>query len=162
MWAGLGMGAARATTSVTYVPHGVAPARVLSDAGERLILPAGDADRRLASIVAVDIDADGDRDVVGLDWSSGLIVWLNDGSGHLTRQPAQPAGPILVAGVTVLSHSDAATRTSDQDDRVPATLAPASRPARLAVRRASDDYTAPLASAPVRHVLSRGPPALLA
>src|SRR5262249_21913029 len=148
VWAGLGLGATQAAPETAYTPHWVAPARVLSAAGEGLTLPAADAERRLASIVAVDIDADGASAAGGLDWSSGFIVWLNDGSGHLTRQPAQPAGPVIVAGVPVLNDSDPATRTSDQDDRVPATLAPASKPARIAVRRASDDYAAPLASAP--------------
>jgi hypothetical protein len=41
---------------------------------------------RLVSMIAEDIDADGDLDVVASDESLGLAVWINDGSGRLTRQ----------------------------------------------------------------------------
>jgi hypothetical protein len=56
---------------------------------------------RLVSVVAADIDADGDIDIVATDGSLNLFVWVNDGTGHLTRQrPShrsawrdEPAGP---------------------------------------------------------------------
>jgi hypothetical protein len=41
---------------------------------------------RLVSMIAEDIDADGDLDVVANDGSLNLIVWTNDGSGRLSRQ----------------------------------------------------------------------------
>jgi hypothetical protein len=44
---------------------------------------------RLVSMVAEDIDADGDLDVVASDGSLHLVVWTNDGSGRLTRQPGR-------------------------------------------------------------------------
>jgi len=58
---------------------------------------------RLVSMIAEDIDADGDLDVVANDGSLDLIVWTNDGSGRLSRQHgregaglrADPAAPGL-------------------------------------------------------------------
>ncbi len=58
------------------------------------VLPAGDIDLKVSSLVAADIDADGDLDIVAarnVNGSLGIFVWLNDGDGRLTRQhPAQP------------------------------------------------------------------------
>ncbi len=48
---------------------------------------------RLVSMIAEDIDADGDLDVVANDGSLNLIVWTNDGSGRLSpRQSHEVAG----------------------------------------------------------------------
>ncbi len=59
-----------------------------------LVLPASESNLRVSSLVAADFDADGDIDVVAADTSSGtvgIVVWVNDGQGRLTRQrPAQP------------------------------------------------------------------------
>ena len=41
--------------------------------------------------VANDIDADGDLDVVANDGSLELLVWINDGTGRLTRRQNRPA-----------------------------------------------------------------------
>ena len=41
---------------------------------------------QLVSMVAHHIDADGDLDVVANDGSLNLIVWVNDGTGRLSRQ----------------------------------------------------------------------------
>lgn len=41
---------------------------------------------QLLSVIADDIDADGDLDLVANDGSLDLIVWINDGTGHLSRQ----------------------------------------------------------------------------
>jgi len=41
---------------------------------------------RFASIIAADIDADGDLDVIATDHALNLYVWVNDGAGHLTRR----------------------------------------------------------------------------
>jgi len=57
----------------------------------------------LVSVIAADIDADGDLDVVASDSKLELIVWVNDGTGHLTRREAaratrwrpEPADPTL-------------------------------------------------------------------
>lgn len=60
-------------------------------------LPAGlatslhDSTAALTSIVVTDIDRDGDADVVATDGALHLFVWINDGTGRLTRQaPAPP------------------------------------------------------------------------
>ncbi len=60
---------------------------------------------RVVAMVASDIDADGDLDLVANDGSLDLIVWINDGTGHLTRKAGhQRSGWI----------ADAQTATSDQ------------------------------------------------
>lgn len=56
--------------------------------------PAVQPGSRLVSMVAEDIDADGDLDVVANDGSLDLIVWTNDGSGRLSRQQGRD-GPGL-------------------------------------------------------------------
>lgn len=48
--------------------------------------PAVPPGSRLVSMVAADIDADGDLDVVANDGSLDLIVWTNDGTGRLSRR----------------------------------------------------------------------------
>jgi hypothetical protein len=50
------------------------------------LAPAFDPGLRLVAIVASDIDDDGDLDVVANDGSLDLLVWINDGTGHLTRR----------------------------------------------------------------------------
>ena len=51
-----------------------------------LIAPAVAPGWQLVSMIADDIDADGDLDVVANDGSLDLIVWINDGTGRLSRQ----------------------------------------------------------------------------
>jgi len=55
--------------------------------------PAADGQTLLLSVTAADIDADGDLDVVGSDGSLDLIVWANDGTGHLTRRYPKRSSP---------------------------------------------------------------------
>ena len=58
---------------------------------------------QLVSMIADDIDADGDLVVVANDGSPKLIVWINDGTGRLNRQdehkssgwPEKMSGPGL-------------------------------------------------------------------
>ena len=58
------------------------------------VLPSADVDVKVLSLVAADVDADGDLDIVaadGVNGSFGILVWVNDGAGRLTRKaPAQP------------------------------------------------------------------------
>ena len=59
-----------------------------------LIAPAVAPGWRLVSMIADDIDADGDLDVVANDGSLDLIVWTNDGTGRLSRQEGRkPSSP---------------------------------------------------------------------
>ena len=46
--------------------------------------------RQFVAVVAADIDADGDLDVVAVDGSLHLLVWVNDGSGQFARKLASP------------------------------------------------------------------------
>lgn len=55
------------------------------------LAPPLDPGLRLVALVASDIDADGDLDLVANDGSLDLLVWINDGSGHLTRRYARPS-----------------------------------------------------------------------
>ena len=61
---------------------------------------------RVVAMVASDIDADGDLDLVANDGSLDLIVWINDGTGHLTRRLARQARGW---------RDDASTANSDKD-----------------------------------------------
>jgi len=45
----------------------------------------------IVSVVAADIDADGDVDVVATDSAVNLLIWVNDGTGRFTRKPPLPA-----------------------------------------------------------------------
>jgi hypothetical protein len=54
-----------------------------------LVAPAVPAESQLVAMVAHDIDADGDLDVVANDGSMHLVVWINDGTGHLARREAR-------------------------------------------------------------------------
>jgi len=57
------------------------------------VLPSADVDVKVSSVVAADLDADGDLDIVASNGSGeavSILVWVNDGAGRLTRQlPAQ-------------------------------------------------------------------------
>jgi hypothetical protein len=41
---------------------------------------------RVVALAASDIDDDGDLDLVASDGSLDLLVWINDGAGHMTRR----------------------------------------------------------------------------
>src|SRR5476651_534668 len=69
------------------------------------LTPPLEPGQRVVAMVASDIDADGDLDLVANDGSLELIVWINDGTGHLTRRTARPAGGW---------RDDASTANSDQ------------------------------------------------
>jgi hypothetical protein len=63
-------------------------------------------DIQLVAVVAADIDADGDLDVIASDSALHLYVWVNDGAGHLRRVPPSrssslqpdPPGPTIEHG----------------------------------------------------------------
>lgn len=56
------------------------------------LAPPLDPGVRLVALVASDIDADGDLDLVANDGSLDLLVWINDGAGHLTREHGKRTG----------------------------------------------------------------------
>jgi hypothetical protein len=56
------------------------------------LAPTFEPGQRLVAMVASDIDDDGDLDLVGDDGSLDLLVWINDGTGHLTRRYARQSG----------------------------------------------------------------------
>ena len=64
----------------------------------------------VATIVNEDIDFDGDMDVVAVENDLDLIVWLNDGSGHLVQQRPQRV-PGWLPDPTTLADGDRSTST---------------------------------------------------
>lgn len=60
-------------------------------------LPSADANLPISSLVTADLDADGDLDIVAFDRSGGgvgIVVWVNDGAGRLTRKAPAPKGSL--------------------------------------------------------------------
>ena len=69
-------------------------------------LPSADVNLPVSSLITADLDADGDLDIVAADRSNGgigIVVWVNDGAGRLTRKApsskgnlaSEPASPSL-------------------------------------------------------------------
>jgi len=69
-------------------------------------LPSSDVNLSVSSLITADLDADGDLDIVAADRSNGgigIVVWVNDGAGRLTRKTpsskgnlaSEPASPSL-------------------------------------------------------------------
>jgi len=57
------------------------------------VLPSADVDLKVSSLVAADLDADGDLDIVAAASANGplgIVVWLNEGNGRLTRKHPEP------------------------------------------------------------------------
>lgn len=105
-------------------------ARVLGAAAFHLgLVPQGltlaqseaDAAHRFFALVTTDLDADGDDDVIASNGALDLLVWINDGSGHLTahRGPA-PYWQEHSSSRTIEGPRDeAAVTAKDDDDDVP-------------------------------------------
>lgn len=76
-----------------------------------------DHGRDLVSIVAADIDADGDLDIIASDASLHLFVWVNDGAGHLTPQrPAKSTAWHSEPGDPAFDGGPATSEVSAQSD----------------------------------------------
>lgn len=61
------------------------------------VLPSADVDLKISSLVAADLDADGDLDIVAAGnaaGSIGIVVWVNDGDGRLTRKSPERANTL--------------------------------------------------------------------
>jgi VCBS repeat protein len=46
-------------------------------------------DASVAAVVGDDVDRDGDLDLIAATTSGDVVIWLNDGHGHFTRQQPQ-------------------------------------------------------------------------
>jgi len=114
------------------------------------------------SVVAADIDRDGDIDVVATTDDS-LTVWVNDGDGHLTAQPA-PQGPALEGRAPASTWRDHETSseptTYDGSTPTVVLVVQAHAPPAGAGRRALRLDTFALPSDRTRLSVPRAPPAL--
>ena len=117
----------------------------------------------LVAAVTADIDADGDLDVVATDQELNLLVWVNDGTGHLTRQhprrsagestsPAAPAFERRTASVALSTVNDPPSAGLGRRPDVDAGLA--------SVRKLSADDSF-LRSSPAPRRASRAPPSVV-
>ena len=131
---------------------------------EGLVLPTSDAALNVASLVTVDLDADGDLDVIASNPSSGslgIVVWENDGAGHLTRKRpvrprslgSEPASPSVDQGQTTVVVSIPSSAPAIETIGINAWLTLPSRPRDLPA--SSDAPSAALAT-----LRSRSPPRL--
>jgi hypothetical protein len=101
----------------------LAPAHPPADLPPALRVSLSHEQITLVSAIAADIDSDGDLDIVGSDDHLSLVVFVNDGQGHLSRrssrQPrsleSEPDGP----SVTDRDNGGVASVQSD-----PPTIAP--------------------------------------
>jgi len=76
----------------TLPPGAEVPAGRSVDLTDFARLVATRYDVQFERIIAADIDRDGDQDVIGAV-GPGVVVWLNDGAGHLTSQvPSESTG----------------------------------------------------------------------
>ena len=105
----------RAPTFTPFVPHplpqraqgdfdgdgrsDVALVQDRADSGRLSVRLSGspnaiDLEATVTGVIEGDIDQDGDLDLVALSPSSDVLVWINDGHGHFTRQDT-PRAPGL-------------------------------------------------------------------
>jgi hypothetical protein len=69
----------------TLPPGAEVPAGRSVDLAAFTRLVATRYDVRFEQVIATDLDRDGDQDVIGAG-GPGVVIWLNDGAGHLTSQ----------------------------------------------------------------------------
>ena len=83
-----------------WAPQTLAASVWVSTLPGGLMLSAVPPTWQLVSMIAGDIDNDGDLDVVANDGSLNLVVWINDGTGRLSRQSDRQsvAGPQRMSG----------------------------------------------------------------
>jgi hypothetical protein len=116
----------------------------------------------LVSVVTADIDADGDLDVVASDSKLDLLVWVNDGQGHLSRQVRRSTTWLPASGEPALHDRPIVATVSVQNEPSPvgpdSQLAFAARaPASLAPQGTAQAFAAALIS----NRIPRAPPTAL-
>ena len=127
------------------------------------VLPSADVDVKVSSLVAADLDADGDLDIIASGGASGspaILVWENDGAGRLTRrEPAKQKS---------LDSVPASPTFEQHQSEAPASLQPGSPAMQaastnvvltLATRSFSRPRSPDIASAALDGLRSRSPPA---
>jgi hypothetical protein len=83
---------------------------------ESLDLAAVERFSAALAMVEVDLDADGDLDIVGVDDALTLLVWENDGSGSLTLKEPSEAPKVASDGDDPSLDSPFITEISDQGE----------------------------------------------
>jgi hypothetical protein len=103
---------ASAAFGLGQLPKGLTLATAEAEAG---------AVRKFFALVTTDLDADGDLDVIASNGALDLLVWLNDGSGHLTaHRAASSAWQASPSGRAIEGPGDELSASAqDDDDDVP-------------------------------------------
>jgi hypothetical protein len=127
------------------------------------VLPSADGDIKVSSLVAADLDADGDLDIVaseGAEGSLAILVWENDGAGRLTRrEPTKQRSLDNVPSSPSFEQHQSDTPASVQPDN-PTAPAAAVKVAAMPAARSFERTRAPDVSSAALEVLrSRSPPA---
>jgi hypothetical protein len=129
------------------------------------VLPPSDAQLPVSSLVAADVDADGDLDIVAADASHGpmgIVVWVNDGTGQLTRKsPSHTTDLGKEPPAPSLSQHESTSVVSIQPHGPATQAAGINTWLTLPVSRCSASSNASVDSALVGACRSRSPPASL-
>lgn len=107
------LGASAASFGLGRLPHGLTLAHAEAAAG---------AARKFFTLVAADLDSDGDVDVIASNGALDLLVWINDGTGHLTahRDTSSSSWQARAAGQVISGPGDELSISAqDDDDDVP-------------------------------------------
>jgi hypothetical protein len=111
------------------------------------------------AMVAVDLDADGDLDIVGIDASLTLLVWENDGAGRLTLKEPSETPKLVSDGDDPSLDSPLVTEISDQGDTASVRLARRTDPiSPTRSRCVCSDSPVPLSSRTRSSSTPRAPP----
>jgi hypothetical protein len=115
------------------------------------------------AMVAVDLDEDGDLDLVGVDASLTLLVWENDGEGGLTLLEPSEAPKLVSDGDDPSLDSPVITEFSDQGDTASVRLVRRTDPITPARSRCdSADSPVPLRTRTRSSSTPRAPPVSIA
>ena len=137
--------------AATQLPHG-------------FTLPSSDSDVKVSSLVAADLDADGDLDIVASQRVHGvvsIVVWENDGAGRLTRRRPSPPKTLRSEPTAPSVDNGAGQAAASIQPETPA-IAPACETGRFTLPELTCERPrAPdVASADVSALRSRSPPLL--